>query len=123
MLVRCLTCGNRYSVCNPEPLKYRDGSLCLVAGQHDHCPKCSSYAAEEDNMVNPKYRSLMALVLASSAEARRMYKLLGNLGARNMRPDTMFGTISPDMWYADCRGGLFVCMMRDPNDGSWSLHS
>jgi len=86
----------------------------------------------------PEYRNLLAFVLRYNEGARKMFRYLINLGATNMRPDYMWGARhmckcgcgnshsdrlpDPGVWYAECRGGLFVAMIRH-SDGEWLLHS
>lgn len=93
-----------------------------------------------DNNVRckPEYRSLLAAVLMSEPSARDAFRMLRNLGATNMRPEYKFGerkacpcgcanTVceqvpDPTVWYANCKGGLFVAMVRH-GDNDWTLHS
>lgn len=79
----------------------------------------------------PECRNLLAFLLKNEVGAKQQFKHLRNLGARNMRHDTMLYRLPdghyercPDVgaWYAECRGGLFVAMIRR-DDGSWTLHS
>ncbi len=86
----------------------------------------------------PEYRSVLAAVLMSDPSARRMFKILCNLGAKNMRPDYTYSDIRTTCkcgcgnsylemvpvfttWFADCRGGSFVAMKR--YEDGWTLHS
>jgi len=84
-----------------------------------------------ENRCKPEHRSLLACVLRAEPGARRIFAYLVNLGARNMRPDYMLyrtangnyeRAVDPCAWYADCKGGLFVAMIRH-SDGEWLLHS
>lgn len=79
----------------------------------------------------PEYRMHLAAVLRHEKSAREMFARLIVLGAKNMRHDYMLvrnaqGTYDrlPDLtaWYAECKGGLFVALIRH-SDGMWSLHS
>jgi len=85
----------------------------------------------------PEYRNLLAAVLKSDPSARVMFRHLRKLGAKNMRPDRMYTGESickcgcgnkiqeqspnPEVWYADCRGGLFVAMVRR-GENDWDLN-
>jgi hypothetical protein len=82
------------------------------------------------NRCKPEHKDLLVFILLHNPGARKMFRLLCNLGAHNMRPDYItFQTPTgkyerckdPGAWYADCRGGSFVCMLN--RDGDWTLHS
>lgn len=75
-----------------------------------------------DPLVKPKWRELLNAVIAAEPRAKAMVRTLIRIGARNMRPDVFGGEIDPGAWFADCRNGLFVGLIRR-SDGTWDLNS
>lgn len=83
------------------------------------------------SLCKAEYRALLAAVVKAEPEAKRMLKILLRLGAQNMRCDYMYARM-PDgsyqrcidlsIWYADCRNGIFVALVRH-GDNDWNLHS
>ena len=81
--------------------------------------------------IKQESRELFAAILLAEPSARAMFNTLCNLGAENIRHDYMLcrnekGSydryIDPCVWYANCRGGLFVAMVRH-GENDWTLHS
>lgn len=82
------------------------------------------------SVCKPEYRSLLAAVIKAEPEARRMFKLLKGMGAKNMRCDYMLLRMpngvyerfpDPCAWYAEARG-MFIAMIRH-GENDWTLHS
>ena len=81
-------------------------------------------------------RDTLALVIRLEPQARKMYKHLMNMGAKNIRPDYKYvrqqdGKYEQmpdfDVWHCEVRGGAHVAMVRhhnnDTGSGEWTLHS
>jgi hypothetical protein len=83
-----------------------------------------------NKFCRPEYRDILAAIVKHDPGGRAAVRHMHRLGATNMRPDyVLFRTsngydraIDPTAWYAECRGGIFVCMVRHGNN-DWSLHS
>lgn len=79
----------------------------------------------------PQYRDLFAFVIKNNSEARKLFKHLIRMKAKNIRPDYMLARmndggyerfIDVGVWACEIIYDIHVVMIRH-SDGKWLLHS